>query len=83
MPKGISNSEAKRKQKKIQQKRLKNTVSFKYNVKLAKIPPKKDWGSWLSNMFGAKRGISIKDLAHAEHVPEQVGIPKNEYNTSV
>ena len=32
-------------------KRKKNMVSFKYNIKLARIPPKKDWGTWLSSMF--------------------------------
>ena len=64
-------------------KRKKNTVSFKYNIKLARIPPKKDWGTWLSGMFGAKKGVNIKDLAHVEHVPEQENCPKNEYHTTV
>ena len=68
---------------KIQRKRKKNTVGFKYNVKLARIPKKNDWGSWLSGMFGGKRGTSIKDLANVEHVPEQDGVPKNEYHTTV
>ena len=58
-------------------------MSFKYNIKLAKIPPKKDWGSWLSSVFGAKKGVNIKDLAHVEHVPEQPNCPKNEYHTTV
>ena len=67
----------------MQKKRKKNTVSFKYNVKLAKIPEKSDWSSWLTGMFGAKQGTSIKDLAKVEHVPHQEGCPKNEYSTTV
>ena len=70
--------------KKLQRKKKINNVSFKYNVKLARIPKKKeDWGTWFSSVFGARRGTSIKDLAHVEHVPEIDGCPKNEYNTSV
>ena len=44
--------EAQKQQHRIMKKRKKNMVSFKYNIKLARIPPKKDWGSWLSSMFG-------------------------------
>lgn len=55
---------AKKKQiRKIMRKRRKNTISFRYNVKLAKLPEKKNWGSWLSNMFGGKGGSTLKDLA--------------------
>ena len=68
---------------KIRRKRKKNTVGFKYNVKLARIPKKNDWSSWLTGMFGGRQGTSIKDLAHVEHVPEQDGVPKNEYHTTV
>ena len=67
----------------MKKKRKKNQVSFKYNVKLARITQKKDWTSWISSMFGSKRGTTIKDLAHVEHVPEQDNCPKNEYNTTV
>ena len=67
----------------LQRKRKKNTVGFKYNVKLAKIPKKNDWGTWISGMFTGKRGTSIKDLAFIEHVPEQVGIERNEYHRYV
>lgn len=52
-------------------------------MKLARIPQKNDWGTWLSGMFTGKKGTSIKDLACVEHVPEQPGIPKNEYHTAV
>ena len=58
-------------ERRINRKRKKNTVSFKYNIKMAKIPEKKEqWGEWLANMFGPKNGSSIKDLAFVEHVPE-------------
>ncbi len=67
----------------MKKKRRKNNVSFKYNVKLARITQKKDWTTWISSMFGSKRGSSIKDLAHVEHVPEQDNCPKNEYHTTV
>lgn len=72
-----------RKMSKIQRKRKKNTVGFKYNIRLAKIPKKNDWGTWFSGMFTAKKGTSIKDLAQVEHVPEQEGILKDEYHTTV
>ena len=51
---------------------------------MAKIPEKKEqWGSWLANMFGPKRGSSIKDLAYVEHVPEQENCSRQEYATTV
>ena len=75
--------EAQKRQRRIMKKRKKNTVSFKYNIKLARIPPKPQWGSWLTSLFGAKKGVNIKDLAHVEHVPEQENCPKNEYHTTV
>ena len=73
----------KHQKKKLKKKMKKNTVSFKYNVKLAKINQQRDWGSWLSGFFGGKSGTSIKDLAVVEHVPEQENCPKNEYYTTV
>ena len=75
--------EAQKRQRRIMKKRKKNTVSFKYNIKLARIPPKPQWGSWLTSLFGSKKGVNIKDLAHVEHVPEQENCPKNEYHTTV
>jgi len=81
--KELSDGQKRHQIKRIQKKRKKNTVSFRYNVKIARIAQKKDWGTWLSSMFTQKRGSSIKDLAHAEHVPEQEGCPKNEYRTTV
>jgi len=38
-------------QKRIQRLRNKNTVNFKYEVKLARIPEKNDWGTWLTGIF--------------------------------
>jgi len=68
----------------MNKKRKKNNVSFKYNIKLARIPKKESgWGTWISGMFAGNKGTSIKDLAKVEHVPEQENTPRNEYNTTV
>ena len=34
-------------------------------------------------MFGGKKGTTLKDLAHVEHVPEQEDCPKSVYKTTV
>ena len=68
----------------MHKKKKRSKVGFKYNVKLARIPEKKEkWGAWLFSMFDSKKGTSIKDLAVCEHVPEQENCPKNEYHTTV
>ena len=69
--------------KRIQRKKKKNTVNFKYALKVAKMPKKQNWGSWLTNIFASKKGSSVRDLAYVEHVPEQENVPKNTYVTSV
>ena len=57
--------------RRIMRKRRKNTIGFSYNVKLAKMPEKKNWGTWLTGMFGANsKSPTLKDLATVEHVPE-------------
>ena len=73
------------KMRKMSKKMKKNTVSFKYNVKLARIPKKKEagWSQWITGMFGSSKGTSIKDLAKVEHVPEQESCPRQEYHTTV
>ena len=47
------------------------------------MPEGEDWGTQMTNIFKAKRGISTKDLANVAHVPAQPSCPKNEYHTTV
>lgn len=75
--------EKRRQEKKVLKiKKKKNTVSFKYDIKLAKIENQQDWGSWVSSLFVGKQ-INIKDLAKVEHVPAQSQVPHNEFHTTV
>ena len=58
-------------------------VTFRYDVKVAKIPEKKDWGSFMTKIFGREASSKIKDLAVVEHMPPQDNVPKNEYRTTI
>jgi len=44
-------------------------VKFKYNVKVAKIPERKDWGSFMTQLFGKDKSSDIRDFAVVEHFP--------------
>ena len=76
---------SKRRRSSRSRRRKKNTVSFKYDMKLAKIEKKDEgWSSWWSGVFGGQsKGVSIKDLAYVQHVPKQEDIDRKEYHTSV
>ena len=58
-------------------------VTFRYDVKVAKIPERKDWGSFMTQIFGRETSSKIKDLAVVEHMPAQQNVPKNEYHTTI
>ena len=72
------------KQIKFMQKRKKNTVSFNYDIKLARMPDKQDEMALVKNIFAKKsKNKSVKDLAYVYHVPEQPSCARNEYYTTV
>ena len=68
-----SKTGSKRKQRSLRKttKKLEKppTVTFKYNVKVAKIPERKDWGSFMTQIFGKEKSTNIRDLAVVEHTP--------------
>ena len=54
-------------------------MQFKYDMKLAKMEKQgAGFSGWISSFF-TKEDNPVKALARVEHVPEQSGVPKNEY----
>lgn len=73
---------AKHEKRQSKKKAKQNKVEFKYGVRIAKMEKQTGFGTWISSFF-TKEDDPVRALASVEHVPEQKGVPKNEFQVTV